>query len=70
MTSFGFFNETSKAISNRVMDVSLNGVVMNCREMLPLLEKSSTMSCTLKPEISDMCYRIFQAKMFTLRLIP
>ncbi|MFT6121785.1 MAG: short-subunit dehydrogenase [Oleiphilaceae bacterium] len=41
MTSFGFFNETSEALFNKVMDVNLNGVVMGCREMLPLLEKST-----------------------------
>lgn len=40
MTSFGFFNETSEALFNKVMDVNLNGVVMGCREMLPLLENS------------------------------
>jgi len=40
MTSFGYFDETSEALFNKVMDVNLNGVVMGCREMLPLLEKS------------------------------
>jgi short-subunit dehydrogenase len=40
MTSVGFFEETSEALFNKVMDVNLNGVVMGCREMLPLLEKS------------------------------
>ena len=40
MTSFGFFDETSEALFNKVMDVNVNGVVMGCREMLPLLEKS------------------------------
>jgi len=40
MTSFGFFDETSEELFNKVMDVNLNGVVMGCREMLPLLEKS------------------------------
>ncbi|MFT7315084.1 MAG: short-subunit dehydrogenase [Paraglaciecola sp.] len=41
MTSFGFFNETSEALFNKVMDINFNGVVMGCREMLPLLEKST-----------------------------
>jgi short-subunit dehydrogenase len=41
MTSFGFFDETSEALFNKVMDVNVNGVVMGCREMLPLLEKST-----------------------------
>ena len=41
MLSFGFFDETSEALFNKVMDVNLNGVVMGCREMLPLLEKST-----------------------------
>lgn len=41
MTSFGYFEETSEALFNKVMDVNLNGVVMGCREMMPLLEKSS-----------------------------
>ena len=40
MTSIGFFEDTSEALFNKVMDVNLNGVVMGCREMLPLLEKS------------------------------
>jgi len=41
MISFGFFDETSEELFNKVMDVNLNGVVMGCREMLPLLEKST-----------------------------
>jgi short-subunit dehydrogenase len=41
MTSFGFFEETSETLFNKVMDVNLNGVVIGCREMMPLLEKSS-----------------------------
>ena len=40
MTSVGFFEDTSEALFNKVMNVNLNGVVMGCREMLPLLEKS------------------------------
>lgn len=40
MTSIGFFEDTSEALFNKVMDVNLNGVVTGCREMLPLLEKS------------------------------
>lgn len=40
MTSIGFFEETSEELFNKVMDINLNGVVMGCREMLPLLEKS------------------------------
>jgi NAD(P)-dependent dehydrogenase (short-subunit alcohol dehydrogenase family) len=41
MTSFGYFDETSEELFNKVMDVNLNGVVIGCREMLPLLEKAS-----------------------------
>ncbi len=40
MSSFGFFHETSEQLFDKVMDVNLNGVVIGCREMLPLLEKS------------------------------
>jgi len=40
MTSFGFFEDTSEELFNKVMDVNLNGVVMGCREMMSLLEKS------------------------------
>ena len=40
MTSFGFFEDTSEALFNKVMDINFNGVVMGCREMLPLLEKA------------------------------
>ncbi|MFT6029147.1 MAG: short-subunit dehydrogenase [Oleiphilaceae bacterium] len=40
MTSFGYFDETSEALFNKVMDVNFNGVVTGCREMQPLLEKS------------------------------
>ncbi len=40
MTSIGFFEDTSEELFNKVMDINLNGVVMGCREMLPLLEKS------------------------------
>tara|TARA_R110002167_G_scaffold116338_4_gene291385 strand:+ start:315 stop:1133 length:819 start_codon:yes stop_codon:yes gene_type:complete len=40
MTSVGFFEDTSEALFNKVMDINLNGVVMGCRELLPLLEKS------------------------------
>ncbi len=40
MTSFGFFDETSPALFEKVMSVNLNGVVIGCRTMLPLLEKS------------------------------
>jgi short-subunit dehydrogenase len=40
MTSIGFFDQTSEALFNKVMDVNFNGVVLGCREILPLLEKS------------------------------
>ena len=40
MISFGFFDETSEDLFDKVMDVNLNAVVIGCREMLPLLEKS------------------------------
>lgn len=40
MASFGFFEDTSEALFNKVMDVNFNGTVLACREMLPLLEKS------------------------------
>lgn len=40
MASFGFFEDTSEALFNKVMDVNFNGVVTGCRVMLPLLEKS------------------------------
>lgn len=41
MCSYGYFNETSKALFDKVLSVNLNGVVTGCREMLPLLEKST-----------------------------
>ena len=34
MTSFGFFDETSPALFEKVMSVNLNGVVMGCRTCL------------------------------------
>lgn len=40
MTSLGYFEETSEALFNKVMDVNFNGLVTGCREMIPLLEKS------------------------------
>lgn len=40
MAPFGYFDETSDALFNKVMDVNFNGVVYGCREMLPLLEQS------------------------------
>lgn len=40
MAPFGYFDETSEALFNKVMDVNFNGVVYGCREMLPLLEKA------------------------------
>lgn len=40
MTSFGFFEDTSEALFNKVMQVNFDGVVIGCREMLPLLENS------------------------------
>lgn len=40
MSSFGLFQDTSEDLFNKVMDINLNGVVIGCREMLPLLEKS------------------------------
>jgi short-subunit dehydrogenase len=40
MSSFGFFDETSEQLFNKVIDINFNGVVHGCREMLPLLEKS------------------------------
>ena len=40
MNSIGFFEDTSEALINKVMDVNLHGVITGCREMLPLLEKS------------------------------
>ncbi len=40
MSSFGYFDETSGALFNKVMEVNLHGVVHGCRTMLPLLERS------------------------------
>lgn len=40
MSSFGFFDETSEALFDKVMDVNLNGVIMGCRTMQSLLEAS------------------------------
>ena len=40
MSSFGYFNETSEQLFNKVLDVNLNSVIIGCREMLPLLEKA------------------------------
>ncbi len=40
MSSFGFFDETSEHLFNKVLNVNLHGVVIGCREMLPLLEKA------------------------------
>ena len=40
MSSFGYFDEISEQLFEKVMNVNLNGVVMGCREMLPLLDKS------------------------------
>jgi len=40
MSSFGYFDELSESLFNKVMDVNFNGVVLGCREMMPLLEQS------------------------------
>ena len=40
MSPFGFFDETSEALFDKVMAVNFNGAVMGCRIMQPLLEKS------------------------------
>lgn len=40
MTSFGFFQDQSEELFNKVMRVNFDGVVMGCRECMPLLEKS------------------------------
>lgn len=40
MAPFGYFDETSEALFNKVMDVNFNSAVMGCRIMQPLLEKS------------------------------
>ena len=40
MAPFGYFDETSKELFDKVMDVNFNGVVHGCRIMLPLLERA------------------------------
>ncbi len=40
MSSFGYFDELSESLFNKVMEVNFNGVVLGCREMMPLLEQS------------------------------
>ncbi|KZZ13771.1 hypothetical protein A3758_13720 [Oleiphilus sp. HI0118] len=40
MASFGYFDETSEKLFNKVMDVNFTGITIGCREMLPLLERS------------------------------
>lgn len=40
MASFGYFDDVSEQLFNKVMDVNFTGLTIGCREMLPLLEKS------------------------------
>jgi short-subunit dehydrogenase len=40
MSPFGFFDDTSEALFDKVMAVNFSGAVMGCRIMQPLLEKS------------------------------
>lgn len=40
ISTFGYFDETSEAHFNKVLDVNLHGAITGCREMMPLLEKS------------------------------
>jgi len=41
MISFGYFDETSEELFNKVMNVNVNSVVIGCLEMQPLLDKST-----------------------------
>ncbi|MEE4244376.1 MAG: SDR family NAD(P)-dependent oxidoreductase, partial [Kangiellaceae bacterium] len=41
IASFGYFDDTSEETFNRVLNVNLQGVVLGCRHIMPLLEKSS-----------------------------
>lgn len=40
MSSFGYFDETDSSLFDKVMAVNFNGVVIGCREMLPLLAQA------------------------------
>jgi len=40
MSPFGFFDETSEELFDKVVAVNFNGAVIGCRAMQPLLEKS------------------------------
>lgn len=40
MSPFGYFDETSEGLFDKVMAVNFNGAVMGCRVMQPLLERS------------------------------
>ncbi|MEH6345803.1 MAG: SDR family oxidoreductase [Bermanella sp.] len=40
MSSFGNFDELSEQLFDKVMNVNFNGVVLGCREMVPLLHAS------------------------------